>query len=1031
MPCCAVPCCPGHGGEVFACLGNEDAVLCWSAACTSRGACARWRLSERATLTRKRRIADTTLTGFRSDAFSAVRVAAGSTATLNHVTFRNISSNTPGPLMSLAAPTESLPQDAHKGSAAAAWFHECSFDEAFTLNMRLVVVDDARCLVFSSKDDGSESLLPWVWNTEESASKEPIQVLLPPAATPVDGTPFPATQRDGQEFLTPEDDRFDQLRRGSVANRTGAAAPISPLPAADSRIAQDPNIGGDSAGGGSLETPGLVAAGAVVLLLVIAAAAAYFLRGRRQRRRRRVRHPHRTHRTSVAASRLHDVLAGRTHAVVTPLWSPWILGRGGRSGSVKHSSRMVQVKAGAAAAPTQSAGTQPSSASSVHGPHQSGADATAHPPGSGGEAPILDSPRNPSVTQHSAAGNAFAAEEQRTTPAWGAPVDTRAVYLPQEPTPSLDSLARRLQPMPRTVFTILHPEPKEPESPPRAEAQAAASSTQQAGHAQRAADSAAAAQRTRASTEVSLVTLRPDAGLEGHRHGAGASATGVRTEAIGGGAAVPPGPHAVSERCPEIYSAPVPAVGPAGVSGFRAGHGSDTGVRVIEDRGGQKSAVSSKGGTWAQEDTAAATPAGVAAAAPPGPKADTDDAATSARDQSGTGADPALSRRVLAAIGVPEAPPPGSRAAAPPGMPWSDASTGDGLIYRGPLAAGSLPGGLSRQGAAEAQAPSHASDITAHLTLTPAAATPPPDAQPPALLRGGPVSAAAPTPRTQPKAAAAPTPAELMSARTSRSSPAELAIQSSATTRASDLTAWPGTATEPVQQLMPPSVHREPRMLAAVAAGTAAAFDIQRNKLHSAPAPRDLPDAGSSVCAAYKDTLGQPLLPPPPIMSMALLTHRSAPPQSRSTISGLALPPPSRPSNTPLPAAAGAAAATRPAAHAATTPASIAPSSFDTAPLSDQPPPPPDAPLPARRQYVEYQLDTLVALHTEILDGLVLQPGMSARIVGGAHTCMGGMRKERGAHHLGRRRCWALVGVVCAASRECCSSCTATYAGYA
>lgn len=170
--------------------------------------------------------------------------------------------------------------------------------------------------------------------------------------------------------------------------------------------------------------------------------------------------------------------------------------------------------------------------------------------------------------------------------------------------------------------------------------------------------------------------------------------------------------------------------------------------------------------------------------------------------------------------------------------------------------------------------------------------------------------------------------------------------------------------------------------------------------------------ADENLASAYKDMLGQPLLPPPPMFPLDLLihTHRSTPRQTPRLVPSMSPPnsqgrvttaqarpsqrnPDSSRAGVPAPlraTAMAAAAAATPHSNAYT--ASSLLSSMEAPALPDRLPPPADAPLRVRRLYAEYQLDTLEIRGEDVLDGLILQQGLGARIIGGPNH-------PTGAHH--------------------------------
>ena len=171
-------------------------------------------------------------------------------------------------------------------------------------------------------------------------------------------------------------------------------------------------------------------------------------------------------------------------------------------------------------------------------------------------------------------------------------------------------------------------------------------------------------------------------------------------------------------------------------------------------------------------------------------------------------------------------------------------------------------------------------------------------------------------------------------------------------------------------------------------------------------------DAGKA--APYTDLRGQLLQPPPPIVETGVHASKLGTHSAGSHLHTSSRQPPGDPGGAAaggavcglIPPAGGAAALSAaaggavgglipPAGGAAALSGAgsgmgrpwAGSSSSDTAPLPDLPPPPPSAPLATRREYVEYQLDSLAATNADILDGLVLQQGMPTRVVGGAHAC--------------------------------------------
>ena len=178
--------------------------------------------------------------------------------------------------------------------------------------------------------------------------------------------------------------------------------------------------------------------------------------------------------------------------------------------------------------------------------------------------------------------------------------------------------------------------------------------------------------------------------------------------------------------------------------------------------------------------------------------------------------------------------------------------------------------------------------------------------------------------------------------------------------------------------------------------------------------------------ASHSDVLGQPLLPTPPIVPMRDQADRSTMHESLRL----------SPKRQPRPPRKARGRATMAEMFQQLTPMGDVPcsapwkwqeavvgsmvsaetSSFDTAPLADRRPPPPGSPLNMLKEYVEYQLDTLGTHNVDILDGLVLQQGVSARIVGGAVACM---RPAYSAALFGRREGVAACGMAAGRSGGC------------
>lgn len=155
-----------------------------------------------------------------------------------------------------------------------------------------------------------------------------------------------------------------------------------------------------------------------------------------------------------------------------------------------------------------------------------------------------------------------------------------------------------------------------------------------------------------------------------------------------------------------------------------------------------------------------------------------------------------------------------------------------------------------------------------------------------------------------------------------------------------------------------------------------------------------------TLASAYRDMMGQPLLPPPPIIpagfsrdpsprKIAEAPPRAAAPPSQRPTSELSHSHcwvddlPSLAPHQPRPACA-AVAGPPSAAHGGTGGVlSSCASSHGFAPLPDRQPPPPGAHIREHKQYVVYQLDTLEVQGRDILNGLILQQGCQTRIIGG------------------------------------------------
>eukprot|EP00892_Ulva_mutabilis_P008326 jgi/Ulvmu1/5866/UM025_0128.1 len=1001
--------------------------------------------------------ADTVLSGFSTLRRSVISLAEGSTATLNHVTFRNNTSTSEGTVMSLRAPDDDCISDDVACSAATAWFHECNLPtmpegiQDFNLSMRSVIVDDDRCQVFSSTHDDRLRHLPSVWNRAQRLLLDPTPVLQPSEASRLgEGMPFPAELSGGRAFLAPNDEAF--LR---VLTESGASAlQLSPLPAEGTLIAVEEmdSLGGSDGAKGSIAAA--VVAAVALLFLSGAAVACCVIMAWRQRRRREERAPNLT----PEAAKGNDPQSPAEHG--PPQQQAQTQGSDAVTGGVtQHAAARVQ--------PQPLPHLPPHSVDSTASP----AAAPAAPAASAAPAARAAASHSGSwhgVSRFSAEANAPLSPPvalEATSSHDGPPGTMHAVHLPQAPTPPLSSFVLKLQPMPmivlhdpRTQLGASTQQGSTARQGPSAQQEPSTQhglstqqdpSTQQDSSTQHG-DSPAEDDAAVAAVSVSLkLPLLPTAGASAGSDACMAAMQHAAPSALrlGGGTV----PSATDGSGPKSWVGGTRHVPMRAAAGQGAADGrTPTAAEPVRRSGSAEThdrclppnqeldhlrpALAARSNS--DMHVASLLPGEVRstghrpgqqpiASSPVHPSREGSrigqDRARAALLGAGGGDDVAAATAALAlATEVRVGPPAVAQVGEPSDVaasPNSDKSTTDGVDVSPFRAAGASKRRPGSDGGAIG------------LDLNTAAAALPAQGRTPAPgLR----TAATAAQHVCKVAAAEPE----SSARASCSLPPELAVRSISYSQVPSFPsehAPAGAASEHApaasatrQQAASPGVHQcaaaREYLVAAnltddpISPAAATVHAVHASPPTTAHSDRKAADAtrgltlpsfdaplgspvGERISPAYKDMLGQPLLPPPPVLPLQLPAartprvvsgqqrarrHRNPPAgalDSEASVDSVPQLPPS------LTRSAEDAAAATPAFvwHCGSTASvqSAAPSSFDNMPLPDRPPPPPGASLTARKQYTEYQLNTLELSRIEILDGLVLLSGLNARILGG------------------------------------------------